>query len=213
MTREQRANLIFVSVLILLIAPGAYILLSKKLRGTSDPNFMPDPVSVSAAYNQPLPVQPGLPRVEPPEARQWIGNLLKDRIDPETSVLRDPSGGPVVTDSFRTQVAQLSRHDTLASAWLVVWDDRNDLTASQPAIVVYQGPARYQSSGRNLERLDVPVTVRHALQKVGYLDPPKRIWLVQADFDAAAAKPDRIELIYADADGKTSMETATLHPR
>jgi hypothetical protein len=201
-----------VIILIALIAPGAYILLSKKLRGTSEPNYMPDPRHTTAAFNQPLPVPPGLPRVEPPEVRLWVSNLLQDRIHPKAAIPRDAERSPIMSDTFRTQFLQwVPATEKSATVWLMVWDDRASITASQPTIQIYQ-PAAATASSRNVSQIDVTQTVRDALQRVGYVNPPTRVWLIEANYESTptAPSPSRIELIYSDAAGRATVETITL---
>ncbi|MBC7783096.1 MAG: hypothetical protein H7144_04585, partial [Burkholderiales bacterium] len=76
MTRELRANLIFVCILIVLVTPGFVILIKKRLASETGPNDLPHPVPHAVAYIQPPPVPPGLARVEPALVRGWITRLL-----------------------------------------------------------------------------------------------------------------------------------------
>lgn len=206
MRKEARLNLIFFGILLVLLAPGFLILMRKKLSGTDEPNYLPDPIPHSTAYNQPLPVPPGLPRNEPPEATEWVNSLVREHVSPTARMLRTGTNQPVVSDAFRTQAIHVHHDGAAGRVVLLVWDERPSL---EPRVQVEVGaePAGTSESKRTM--IDVPKKVRHALQRVGYVDPPEKVWLVDLGF-TASAMPERITVTTTDRNEKMTSETITL---
>ncbi len=173
MTREKRANLLFISILLVLLIPGFVILMRKKLNGGSDPNYMPQPLPHAAAYMQPPPIPPTVPRVEPAEVLQWVTNLLHERVAPDVSVLRNDAGtGPVIGDRFTTQVVYVTpATNEQIGVYLLVWDPR---PIDSPITFTIDGKAP-KLPVTTAKPVDVPKNIRHILQRVGYIDPPQRV--------------------------------------
>ncbi len=181
MTREARANLIFGIILFVLMAPGFVLLMRKKLSGSSEPNYMPQAPPHAAAYMQPPPVPPSVPRVEPAEVKQWLTNLLHDRVSPTASVTRGRDGsGPAISDRFTTQLLlSESPAGQPLKLHLLFWDTQfnpDGLTVSvsdekQTLPLTVETPVTW---------VDVPKDIRRTLQHVGYIDPPTKIAWVTA---------------------------------
>ena len=73
MTKETRANLIFLAVLAVLLIPGVSIVLTRAIYGKARKNsFQQPPIPHTQwAYMDPTPVS-GLPRVTPPRVGSFI---------------------------------------------------------------------------------------------------------------------------------------------
>ena len=217
MTREVRANVIFLLVLFFLAAPGFGLLMYRKLHGTARPNDLPEAVSVSTAYMQPLPVDPRLPRREPRVVRDWVRQLLQAREGPDVKVMRDGEGeaaGPLVSDRFVTQLAGMSADaDGSLKLVLVRWDAKTDLATEQPKLFAETNGHRVDGKILLTESTEVPREVRYALQDVGYIDPPARVWWITATLPKSAANPppDSITLQYR-ITGIDAPETIRLSP-
>ena len=69
MTKESRLNLIFLTVLLVVLTPGAVILFRKKLEPTVRPMYLPDPVPRAVAY---LAKQAGTTIISRLRARNWF---------------------------------------------------------------------------------------------------------------------------------------------
>lgn len=193
MTREARANLIFVVCLVVLSTPGFLILMSRKLGGSTKPNDLPAPVPMETAYVQPPPAPPRLPRVEPPATRAWVQKLLSSRHGPDVPMVR-AGGQPVTSDRFVTQLVGLSTGTD--GAWevaLLIWDDRGEVATE--AIDVSSQSAGRTTPGviRQTEAVDVPRDVRRSLQDLGYARPPEKVWWIEAALPAGS-RPTTITL-------------------
>lgn len=212
MRKEARLNLIFFGILLVLLAPGFIILMRKKLSGSSEPNYMPDPIPHAVGYVQPAPVPPGLPRVEPPEARQWTTKLVHERVSPTASVLTVRDNVAIVSDAFRTQALCFVGGEPESRLLLMLWDDRVVASGSNPRIEVRFNGVQQQIEASNVDSVPVPKDVRHALQRVGYVDPPEKVWIIAFKFASfpAQAMPDRIILGVTEPRGTVTTETITL---
>lgn len=176
MKTESKANLIFVTILIILMVPGVFMLVRRKLNGDRTSAALPDPVPYALAYNQPPPTPPGLPRMEPPFVRDWVQQIVREKIGIDTSVLRN-ANEPIVSDAYFTQALSVTRHENGPSdIWLMIWRDAPTPSAGDPQIFLTPASAKPAAS-ISIEPIDVPKDVRHALQGVGYIDPPPRVWL------------------------------------
>ena len=181
MKKESKANLIFVSLLVCSMIPGIFMLVRKKLNGDMTSAALPDPVPFAVAYNQPPPFPPSLPRREPPVVREWVARLTQEKVGIDVSLMRSATGGPVVSDGYLTQSIAVdgglpTGHGGSIKLWLLIWRESPAITASDPVL----SPVSYPENAArviSLEQLPVPKDVRHALQGVGYIDPPQKIWL------------------------------------
>lgn len=190
MQKESRANLIFFSILVILIAPGFVILMKKKLSGSSEPAHLPPLVPHEAAYIQPEPIPPRAPRIEPPEVRAWVTKLLHDRINPTLSLVRDPNtDSPIVGNRFTTQLVYVNQ-DKLA---FLIWSTHvTSVNVSADGLnVLSTDPVAW---------IEVPTHIRHSLQKVGYINPPERIAWLEVKFSGALPGGTRVKIVYPPAE-------------
>ncbi|MGC4032663.1 MAG: hypothetical protein QM754_13215 [Tepidisphaeraceae bacterium] len=209
MTRENRVNVIFLSVLALLMAPGFVILMSRKLSGGGGKsNARPDPVASAISYMQPLPAPP-VPRAEPRRIRDWVAGMIHERLGQDARTVRQdasPDSLPVVSDRFVTQFAGFTKTaGGKTRLWLIVWEDAPDLHANPPMIEA----GGFTATARPPEIVDMPIEMRHSLQDTGWVDPPPRIAWLNADLPAEAASADSIALTRHVA-GRDVVERITL---
>jgi len=209
MRKELKLNLVFFGVLAILVTPGFIILMNKKLSGSTDPNYMPDEAPVAGAYNRPPPVPPRLPRVEPAEARQWVTQLLQQHAGTSATLARSEGGSaPVIGDAFRTQLLSIAPtpQAITSTVCLLIWTNRTDVTPTNPQVTAFRGSEQTPLTDVRVERIDVPKTVRHALQRVGYIDPPTSAWFVQGTLKTTpvSQRPSSLSIAFA---GQSSHET------
>jgi hypothetical protein len=208
MTKEGRFNLIFFSVLLVLMLPGFLILMSRKLGGTSDPNYMPNPLQHVAAYMQPPPIPPTVPRTEPQAVRDWVTKLLHDRVDSEASLARSMDGGPAIGDRFRSQVVHVQSADPSRYRVVVlIWSSKVRQDGQDAPTVRVEGLDLKHAIPPMAEAIDVPKDIRRALQKVGYIDPPLRVAWIDTMFVLSGAETlPKAVIVDATIDGKPVAE-------
>jgi len=213
MSKEARANLIFLVVLAIVIAPGFIILVKRKLAETGQPNFLPDPVPHAAAFNQPPPVPPSVPRKEPAEVRGWVTSQIQQRFNPKAALVRTADGSaPVMGDRYLTQLTMLNHDDAKnLRVAMVVWDASATVATAPAKIVIKSDGVDTPADATDGFQLEVPADVRHALQAVGYIDPPTRVLMVSGTFVGLATDtPQAVVLTLTSTDGKSVSETVTL---
>lgn len=218
MTREVRINLIFIGALVLLLAPGFVFLMKKKLSDTSGrSNFMPEAAPYRIAYIQPLPAPP-VPRKQPKLVRDWVTRLAVEHFGEEVgeSGRRPFATNPFVSDRFVTECVGTFPLDGRQRVVLLQWEDNVNLsTTPSTAVRVFdENDVGVDCQTAAVERVDVPPDVRHALQDVGYVDPPVHVWWIAADKPASAGTAvQRIVLTTAGPDGVAVADSITLKVR
>lgn len=183
MTRETKANLIFLSLFVALSVPGGIILFKKKLNSTRM-MYLPDPVNRTLAYMDPMPAPPNVPRVVPPLTAGWVAQLAAGRSVP---MRPDAAGAPLPVMS-KNQLFQVVACEPADDHWtlrLLAWDERLRPDASRLTALADAGSP---VAGRILsaEELPLPAPVRKELQDSGFTRPPERVVLVHVHF---AGKP------------------------
>ena len=198
MTRETRANLIFLLLLLAILTPGAVILFRKKLAPTLKPMGMPEAVSREIAYLSPLETPPGKRRVEPPHTAKWVESLVRYRVK-ENAIVRpqDHDALPLVSDkkTFQIVAAVNVGRDPL-KLYVIDW---------APEVKPSHEWAAYSNQGKvkgyeiGAERIEVPDLVREELGETGLVRPPHEIvWQV---VELKLGQADRVELRHARGDG------------
>ena len=181
MKREIKANVIFAVILLILVAPGAIILVRKKLNGPSDPNYMPKALHNSVAFNQPPPFPPGLPRVEPSDVSKWVGTELVARSNGLAIPIRNPTDQSAIMGSrFRTQLLGQQIIDGKLRIYLLIWDES---VTQQSLLKITSVPNNLAGTIQTFASLTPPKNIRHALQRCGYVDPPVSAVWVEVNFD------------------------------
>jgi hypothetical protein len=186
MTRETRANLIFLAVILAILTPGALILFRKKLAPTLKPMGMPEPVPTEIAYLSPLETPPGRKRIEPPHTAKWVESLVRERIGARRlsneflPVIRaqNSDGLPAVSDRKTFQVIATSEYANSMSIWVLIWQpDPSPLLDAQ-----VKWHLRNSSTGETVtsranetQRITVPPLVREELGEFGVLRPPHEV--------------------------------------
>ena len=204
MTREVKANLIFLVALVVLVSPGFFILMKKRLNGPNKPIFMADPVPTVAAYNQPPPVPPALPRVEPATVRAWVTQILQNDAGPSAILMRtsdDPAAGPVMGSHYVTQGLSADQSNGALTVRLLAWD-ADSLSAPQVDIKGIAAEGSITAEILKVQSIDVPVDVRHHLQDVSFIDPPQTVSLIVCRIKSKS--PDAIDRLMIGLPAKPS---------
>jgi hypothetical protein len=200
MKKETRNNLIFITILLALILPGAVILVKKKMQPGERPIGAPDPVRKTTGYMDPYPAET-VPRLAPPLTLQWVAGLAVEppstppgspapdtgiawqRLTRKTSATSpQPEVGPADAPAAQRAGEQLMSPNRLfqlvsfaprtGTLRLIVWDA--DTPADQLRVSLDGKPADLSAAWR----VDMPKPVRHDLQEAGYVLPPERVLVV-----------------------------------
>lgn len=185
MTSETRVNLIALAVIVAVMMPGAVILFQKKMRpGARAILGQPDPVRRVVPYMEPLET-PVHERVVPPATWAWVEGLAR-----QFGVERPLVEGTRPVMSERRLVQVLDANPTRAV--LLVWKGVN-------AASLRAEPGKIQGVAEQV----VPAEVRKELQEAGYIDPAKKVAVVDlALADKQAGRPIRIRIKQEDGNGK-----------
>ena len=200
MTRETKANLIFLSLFVALSVPGGIILFKKKLTSTRM-MYLPDPVNRTLTYMDPMPAPPSVPRVVPPLTAAWVAQLGGGRAVP----MRAAAGGmpmPVMSRNQLFQVAACELAEDHWRLWLLVWDPRLRPEVERLTALA-DGGAPVAGRVESADAIPMPTPVRKELQDAGYPRPPDSVVRVVVRFDGKPAPGNKstILLNYAGAKG------------
>jgi hypothetical protein len=203
MRRESRLNLIVIGCVLLLVLPGAVILVKKKSQPGERAIGSPDPVRTTTAWMDPYP-EAAVTRLAPLRSLQWLSALAMEGTpgDSAERVIRKVPTPFVKTDapsqtpgnvgeaifygqqpagSAAAQVIsdhcwfQVISRGPNPAPWLrlVVWDE--DQKRGDAFTVDVDGkPERVLA----VRQVPMPIEVRHDLQEAGYVLPPERVWVM-----------------------------------
>lgn len=208
MTRETKANLIFVIVIVAVTLPGAVMLFKKKLSATRM-MYLPDPVKRGLVYMNPMPAPPSVARVVPPLTAAWVAELGGDRKVGGPVPMRPAGEGkplPVMSQNQVFQVAASAPADDHWRLWLLAWDPR--LSPDTACLSVRADLMNGPTAGviESAEAIVLPPSIRKELQEFGFTRPPDRVVWIAVRF---TGKPDpasltNIHLNYAGPTGPVS---------
>src|SRR5688500_9795408 len=102
MTRENRANLLFLSLFLGISLPGAVILFKKKLDPAAPAMSLPDPVKRRLPYMFPRPVSTEVTRYVPKLSGEWVSKINTER-GGEPNVLSTRDRLPLLSADRRFQ--------------------------------------------------------------------------------------------------------------
>ena len=175
MTRETRANLIFLAVILALLTPGAVILFRKKLAPTLKPMRMPEGVPTEIAYLSPLETPPGRKRVEPPHTAKWVESLVQDHASRSPKVSRPTGldGLPMVSERKSFEVVAVEPGNETTRLWLILWKANGDDDAGK--WVFRSERADLEVTAEPAVPIAVPPLVREELGELGVTRPPHEI--------------------------------------
>jgi hypothetical protein len=199
MTRETRANLIFLGLFLAVSLPGAVILVKKKMQPGAAPMGMPDFVRRRVPYMVPLATPDDqVLRVVPPQTGAGVGELIRRR----AAGAAEPRHGPLpVTSSDRVvQVTGLKEEGGRTLLYLLAWEGGYGTEAARYRVVATAGAAGERFDGRvvTAEPIPVPEAVKKELMSGGYVKPPAQVTWIEVAFDApvAATRPLSVRLAY-----------------
>jgi hypothetical protein len=183
MSRETRANLIFISVLILLMAPPITMTLIKRWKEPGR-NLMPPPIRGSLTYiDRTAGVAKHMPRVVPPRLGRFVVTVAERlmRLQPGlVSRVGDGRFAPIMSEQLYLQAIAEGAHEAKYRVALIGW--AGDFIPIE-SMYKFTGTRRDGTvhSGRleSYEMQNMPIELRKELQEHGYILPPDGlIWMI-----------------------------------
>lgn len=178
MTKETKRNLIFLTILVPLMAPGGIILFMKKLNPDERYIGAPDPVRLGTPYVDRMPTGPQMRRVVPVLVGQFVEQELRQRTgDTQAMPLLEPQDEllPLMSEKRLFQWVYTEAAEGVAKVYVLVWSERAPREVSAYTLTTPAGPAKV---------LDVAVVeqsgkLQKALQDAGLIKPARNVrWIV-----------------------------------
>jgi hypothetical protein len=216
-TREARANLIFIVIFLLISAPGLVMLVKKKMETGRPPLWLPVPARQSLVYIDPIDAPPTMRRLTPALTAAWVADLVRNRFD-TAAVPMTTNGDATEPVMSANRLAQLVADEPTPSGRrvaLLVWNlprDANNVKIQLRATTASADSIENLAiSDMTAEPIDLPHAVKRDLQDSGIPAPPFRVWWVTAVIPLAG---NALELtIDCTVDGKAISDTLTLVAR
>lgn len=194
MQKEAKWNAIFLTILIIILIPGAVILVRKKLDPNSRRMGEPDPVRKTTAYIDPFDVPDTFRRLVPPKAEAWTASLLPAG----AATTLNYKGTPVVSEARQFEVLTFTRNAKGVAFTALIWN----LPDGKPALEVKAKAAVGKDAIDPLElrheSVAIPKEVRDELRYAGFIKPPFTAELVKVQFadlpDPTPKKPVELML-------------------
>lgn len=183
-TRERRANLIFIGIMVLLTLPAMIVTVVKFVRGIEAKRpLVPPAMRSQFAYMDTTPSLIGIPRVVPPKTGSFVAaqaNRLV-RLEPGLrSIVADGDFRPVISEGLHVQLIAQGTQDGGYRLGIIGWHPK---FAPMPQLYTFTGHRADGSTApgtmRAYESGNLPLDVREELQKYGYIQPPSGIvWAI-----------------------------------
>lgn len=185
-----KANLAFILFLVLLSAPGVFMMVSKKLKSEGKPTFPPG-VRHQLAYMDPTAGEGKAHlRVVPPVTGDWVGSIAHNRrqFAPELSlVVSGKEWKPIMGTNRSMQLLGFDQVDGRARAMVLIWDERALPISKQYEFTFKTDSQTLVAELDGMVGDGLPLNVRDELQNFGYIRPPTRaIWAL---FSAPTTEP------------------------
>lgn len=186
MSRESRANLIFLAIFLAIALPGAIVLVRKKLDPAAAPMGGPPTVKDRLVYFDPLESPPGFKRLVPTITANWVGDLARDRFG-TTAVPRrvdaDGQSSPILSENRLVQLVGVQSSSSTQRIALLVWNvprEGGDVTI---AIDAATGEKTVPVGAIATESIPLPPQIIKDLHGSGLATPPQRVLLAEFALD------------------------------
>jgi len=186
MTRERRANLIFLAIFLVASLPGLFLLLRKKADATIRPMGSPENVRPHLVFIDPVDAPEGIPRMAPALTMAWVRDLARSQFGADRVLSRADAGGkpgPVMSDRRLAQLIDARVEGDRIRCALIVWN------LPRGARDVRFGGATVEAS---TSLIALPAAVKQDLQLSGLPAPPQQVLAGTVLLDRA---PNRQKLL------------------
>jgi hypothetical protein len=188
---ERRANLVFISALLLLTMPGMVMLVVKKLsKPPSGAPPMMNPVRGQLAY---MDTTMGSyvdrrARFVPPMTRDFVSAYAarqKFYHPGLVSIVESPDWKPVMSDDLSTQVLARDTTPGNQAVMLLCWDAQAKPIIENWSFLGRAGDREVAGVVSGIESYNLPLDVRRELRSSGFVLPPASVIWLLVTFDAA----------------------------
>jgi hypothetical protein len=182
MKRETRANLIFITIFLLVAIPGVFKLTMKAYNSGGRDPAMRRPVRGEWAYMDPTPQVRDLPRVVPPGIGRFVWRTADrlERMQPGYRSIVPPDGAmPVMSERLGLQLLGTGSSGGSFHLGLLAWNSKYAPLPTQFTIVGQRGGVEVEGKLTAYEPMNLPVELRMDLQETGYIVPPDSLmWMI-----------------------------------
>lgn len=174
MTRETRANLIFLVLFVLISIPGLLMLVKKKMDPTRRPMWMPDSVKRHMVYVDPTDAPESMPRLVPALTANWVADEARVRFGAARVPSQNDGTEPVMSDRRLAQLVWRQDEGQGMKLGLLIWNLPRGSSDVVFDLRAADGPAVIDS--QDLQPL--PPAVKRDIQDSGFPNPPQEVlWI------------------------------------
>jgi hypothetical protein len=213
MKKEIKINLIFIVILLLLCAPGAFILVRKKLNAEASYTW-PDEIRKKWAYMDPVVNARSLPRFTPPKTGVWVSEAMNSLIKSPGLVSLVPTSrfDAIMSEGLDFQLCAHSPTEGNRRLTLLGWNKiHKDIKDQFEFSATTASGKTVRGNIEGLKRLMLHVDIREELRDAGYTNPPPSavVWIeVQFEGDEPIKS---VSMSYRE-EGKLFADTLDLGP-
>lgn len=184
MKRETKLNLIFLTLILAIMTPGAVILFKRKLDPAAAPMYLPDPVRQRLPYMAPQWTPEEVTRVIPELTGQWVQQIEQQQSGHPQILMRNRS--PVLSQDRLLQVTALEETATTTQIHLIAWDGYS-ASAQNYHLDLLTGKTAITGKVLTARQIPMPDNVKKELQNGGYAKP--RPWIAWLNVEFAGKPP------------------------
>jgi hypothetical protein len=204
-TRETRANLLFLGLFLAISLPGGVILFKKKLDPSLRPSYLPPQMPTRIPFNDPR-EGPRLERYVPPQTGQWVNEQAR------AHGLQDapfsPALPPLMSERRRIQVVGARDDSDGLILSLLLWDEP---PAEKISVTARRDGRTFNGVATDTTVIGIPENVRRELIVAGFAQPPKHAtWLTVTVPDLKGNENPTTVLIDTHENGVRKPDSVTL---
>lgn len=207
-SKESRANLIFVALFVLISIPGLIMLVRKKMDPERGPMWMPPAMYSGLVYIDTIDAPPNIKRFVPARTAAWVRDLVRERFGPAappTSVV-DGDDQPVMSEDRLAQLVGVETRDGKTRIAVLFWNLPRESTPTSIQILRDDTPL----TDTITESIEVPQEIKRDLQESGIPAPPLHVQFVTATLNSAASGKLSLR---CEVDGTIVSDTLVLRER
>lgn len=207
-SKESRANLIFVVLFVLISIPGLIMLVRKKMDPERGPMWMPPAMYSGLVYIDTIDAPPNIKRFVPAQTAAWVRDLVREHfgVTAPPTITVDGEDQPVMSDDRLAQLIGLETRDGKTRIALLLWNLPRESTPTSIQIL-HEDVAL---SDTKTESIEVPQEIKRDLQESGIPAPPLHVQFVTATLNGA---PSGKLSLRCEVDGKIVSDTLLLRER